>query len=86
MNKQIMILTTVLLAWMLPTESTEAGDKPFPKRVPALIGAAPEGVYVVTLSKDMLSGELSEFITDPDLDGVASGAIFGSSLYVNNAR
>ena len=41
---------------------------------------------MVTLSKDMLSGELSEFITDPDLDGVASGAIFGSSLYVNNAR
>jgi hypothetical protein len=26
-------------------------------------------------------------ITDPDLlDGVASGAIFGSNLYVNNAK
>ena len=51
-----------------------------------ILSPEPEGVYVVTLSKDMLSGELSEFITDPDLDGVASGAIFGSSLYVNNAR
>ena len=25
-------------------------------------------------------------LTDPDLDGVASGAISGDSLYVNNAR
>lgn len=46
----------------------------------------PEGVHVVTLSEDMLSGVITAFITDPDLDGSASGAIFGDSLYVNNAR
>jgi len=34
----------------------------------------------------MLSGKLVGIITDPDLDGVASGAIHGNSLYVNNAR
>jgi hypothetical protein len=44
-------------------------------------------IQVVELDKDYLSGTLVEEITDPDnLDGVASGAIFGSSLYVNNAR
>jgi hypothetical protein len=33
------------------------------------------------------NGTLVDTITDPEkLDGVASGAIFGSSLYVNNAR
>jgi len=46
-----------------------------------------DGIQVVDLGKDYLSGTLVETITDPDnLDGVASGAIFGSSLYVNNAR
>lgn len=43
-------------------------------------------VQVVTLDKDMLTGEMSGIITDPDMDGVASGALFGNSLYVNNAR
>jgi sugar lactone lactonase YvrE len=45
-----------------------------------------DGIQVVQLDKDYLSGTLVKTITDPDLDGVASGAIFGSSLYVNNAR
>ena len=44
-------------------------------------------IQVVELDKGYLSGELVDTITDPDhLDGVASGAIFGSYLYVNNAR
>jgi len=44
-------------------------------------------IQVVELGKDYLSGTLVKTITDPaNLDGVASGAIFGSSLYVNNAR
>lgn len=44
-------------------------------------------IQVVELDKGYLSGTLVETITDPaNLDGVASGAIFGGSLYVNNAR
>jgi sugar lactone lactonase YvrE len=43
-------------------------------------------IQVVKLDKDMLTGKLMGIITDEDLDGVASGAILGSSLYVNNAR
>jgi hypothetical protein len=44
-------------------------------------------IQVVELDKGYGSGRLVETITDPDnLDGVASGAIFGSDLYVNNAR
>lgn len=43
-------------------------------------------IQVVELDKGNLSGTLVDTVTDPDLDGVASGAIFGSSLYVNNAR
>ena len=44
-------------------------------------------IQVVKLDKGYLSGKLVEVITDPEnLDGVASGAIFGNSLYVNNAR
>ena len=44
-------------------------------------------IQVVELDKGNLSGTLVDTITDPDnLDGVASGAIFGNSLYVNNAR
>lgn len=44
-------------------------------------------IQVVELDKDYLSGKALEPITDPDnLDAVASGAIFGSKLYVNNAR
>jgi sugar lactone lactonase YvrE len=44
-------------------------------------------IQVVELDKGYLTGALVATITDPDnLDGVASGAIFGNSLYVNNAR
>ncbi len=32
-----------------------------------------------------VAGTLPGIITDPDMDGVASGALFGNSLYVNNA-
>ena len=51
-------------------------------------GDTPEDdmIQVVKLDKDMLTGELSGIITDPLMDGVASGALFGNSLYVNNAR
>ena len=46
-----------------------------------------DGIQVVELDKGYLSGTLVKTITDPaNLDGVASGAIFGDSLYVNNAR
>jgi hypothetical protein len=34
----------------------------------------------------MLTGTLVGKIVDPDMDGVASGAMHGDSLYVNNAR
>ena len=43
-------------------------------------------IQVVELDKGMLSGRRLPSIKDAQLDGVASGAIFGSSLYVNNAR
>ncbi len=34
----------------------------------------------------MLTGTLLGTITDDDMDVVASGALHGDSLYVNNAR
>ncbi|TXS95934.1 hypothetical protein FV139_00005 [Parahaliea maris] len=44
-------------------------------------------IQVVSLDKALLQGRLVGYITDPDnLDGVASGAILGDSLYVNNAH
>jgi hypothetical protein len=43
-------------------------------------------IQVVVLSEDMLTGTLVGTIADPDMDGVASGAMHGDSLYVNNAR
>jgi hypothetical protein len=43
-------------------------------------------VVHLDLGKGNLSGRIVNTITDPDLDGVASGAIFGKYLYVNNAR
>jgi len=43
-------------------------------------------IQVVVLSDDMLTGTLVGTIADPDMDGVASGAMHGDSLYVNNAR
>jgi sugar lactone lactonase YvrE len=48
--------------------------------------AGRDWVQVVALDKEMLKGTLVGIITDPDMDGVASGAIFGNSLYVNNGR
>jgi sugar lactone lactonase YvrE len=49
--------------------------------------ASIDRIQVVQLDKGYLSGTLVKTITDPDnLDGVASGAVFGDSLYVNNAR
>jgi sugar lactone lactonase YvrE len=49
--------------------------------------ASIDRIQVVKLDKGYLSGTLVQTITDPaNLDGVASGAIFGNSLYVNNAR
>lgn len=43
-------------------------------------------IQVVALSDDMLTGTLLGTISDSDMDGVASGAMHGDSLYVNNAR
>jgi hypothetical protein len=43
-------------------------------------------VQVVVLDDDMLTGNLVGTIIDSDMDGVASGAMHGDSLYVNNAR
>lgn len=44
-------------------------------------------IQVVALDKDMLTGTRLPDMTDPDnLDGVASGAMLGNALYVNNAR
>jgi sugar lactone lactonase YvrE len=43
-------------------------------------------VQVVALAEDMLTGTLVGSIIDSDMDGVASGAFHGDSLYVNNAR
>lgn len=48
--------------------------------------AAGDLVQVVALSDDLLTGTLVGTIADSDLDGVASGAMHGDSLYVNNAR
>lgn len=55
---------------------------------PDISGAYPpvDSIQVVTLDKEMLTGTLVGTITNPDMDGVASGAMHGSSLYVNNAR
>lgn len=49
-------------------------------------GAGPDWVQVVKLDKGFLSGTRTEVLTDPDMEGVASGAIFGNDLYFNNAR
>ena len=48
--------------------------------------AAGDMVQVVVLEEDMLTGTRVGMITDSDMDGVASGAMHGDSLYVNNAR
>ena len=43
-------------------------------------------IQVVVLDEAMLTGTLLGTIMDPGMDGVASGAMHGDSLYVNNAR
>jgi sugar lactone lactonase YvrE len=43
-------------------------------------------VQVVVLAEDMLTGTRLGQITDSSLNGVASGAMHGDSLYVNNAH
>ena len=48
--------------------------------------AAGDIIQVVELADDMLTGTLLGTISDPDMDGVASGAMHGDSLYVNNAH
>jgi sugar lactone lactonase YvrE len=55
---------------------------------PDVSGAYPpqDRIQVVALDDDMLTGNLVGTIVDPDMDGVASGAMHGDSLYVNNAR
>ena len=45
-----------------------------------------DGVFVVVLSDDLLTGINMGTITDPDTDFLASGALHGDSLYLNNAR
>lgn len=53
---------------------------------PDVDGTGRDRVQVVALDKDLRTGTLVQIITDPDMDGVASGAFFGGALYVNNAR
>ncbi|MGA9575949.1 MAG: hypothetical protein WBS20_18545 [Lysobacterales bacterium] len=43
-------------------------------------------VQVVVLDEDMLTGTRMGAITDSEMDGIASGALHGDSLYVNNGR
>lgn len=66
------------------------GDFPDDPGFPYPPGVEPvlqDMVQVVELDKEMLTGKQIGIITDPgNLDGIASGAIFGKSLYVNNAR
>ncbi|MDO8861638.1 hypothetical protein Q6D67_07980 [Haliea sp. E1-2-M8] len=49
-------------------------------------GSGSDWIQVVALDKDMFTGTRVGVIIDPDMDGVASGAMHGNSLYVNNAR
>jgi len=51
-----------------------------------IMNPAWEMVQVVELDKEMITGEFVGTITDPNMSGVASGALFGKSLYVNNAH
>lgn len=51
-----------------------------------IMNPATDTVDVVELDKEMLTGEFVGTITDPSFSGVASGALFGKSLYVNNAH
>jgi sugar lactone lactonase YvrE len=46
---------------------------------------AEDRIQVVVLDENILTGNLVGTISDPSMDGVASGAMHGDSLYVNNA-
>jgi len=68
------------------------GDDPYLEDYPPdilddLVLELNDMVQVVELDQDMLTGKLVGKISDPgNLDGIASGALLGSSLYVNNGR
>jgi sugar lactone lactonase YvrE len=49
-------------------------------------GPEDDKVFVVVLADDLLTGINMGTITDPDTDFLASGALHGDSLYLNNAR
>ena len=61
-------------------------DPDFPSYPPGVEPVLEDMVQVVELDKEMLTGELVGTITDPSMRGIASGALFGKSLYVNNAH
>ncbi len=174
MNKQLKLTVIALVALTLPMLSASAGEKPFPKIIPALDDSIPEGFAIgkgstayngsidgsiykmnlrtgegeifvladdpftgctklgmrvdrrsnnlivagcevgnalvydadtgeklgsyqldnsglsaindLAITQDMLTGTRVGQITDPSLNGVASGAMHGDSLYVNNAH
>jgi len=46
MNRQLIFTTIALAAWALPTQTVDAGEKPFANIVPALTGAPPEGFAI----------------------------------------
>ena len=69
---------------MTPADFPNDPDFPYP---PGIEPVLDDWIQVVHLDKGMFTGALVGKITDPgNLDGVASGALFGKSLYVNNAR
>jgi len=74
MNKQIMLLITVLLAWMLPTQSIMAGGKPFAKTVPALDGAPPEG-FTIGKGHTAYNGSIDGSIYKMDLRSGQGGTL-----------
>jgi sugar lactone lactonase YvrE len=70
---------------MTPADFPDDPDDPYyPEDV---VPVLEDWIQVVQLDPGMFTGALVGKITDPDnLDFVASGALFGKSLYVNNAR
>lgn len=69
---------------LTPGDFPDDPDFPYPEGIEPVLE---DMIQVVELDKDMLTGKLVGTITDPgNLDGIASGALFGKSLYVNNAR
>jgi len=69
---------------LTPGDFPDDPEFPYPDDVEPVLD---DMIQVVELDKEMLTGTLVGKITDPgNLDGIASGALFGKSLYVNNAR